>query len=68
MINLDRNNIYYDGSAIEFCDILISNNELIHVKKWYNSSTLSDLFSQGRISGELLLRTKCLEKVVLRKT
>src|SRR5699024_6933895 len=50
MINMDRKNILYDNSKIELCDLLTNKRELIHVKKWYSSSTLSHLFSQGRVS------------------
>ena len=43
------------GSSIEFCDILTKSKELIHVKPQGGSSVLSHLFSQGHVSGELLL-------------
>lgn len=55
-INLDRKIISYESSRIELCDLMRNGNELIHVKKWYGSSTLSHLYSKGRISGEILLR------------
>jgi uncharacterized protein (TIGR04141 family) len=39
---------------IEFCDILLSTKKIIHVKRKSGSSTLSHLFNQGSVSGELL--------------
>jgi uncharacterized protein (TIGR04141 family) len=41
-------------SAIEICDLLSDDKSFIHVKPKFNSSTLSHLFSQGYVSGELL--------------
>ena len=67
MINMDRKNLLYDNSKIELCDLLTNKRELIHVKKWYSSSTLSHLFSQGRISGELLLREATFRQKAINK-
>lgn len=55
---LDRKNIYCEmaRTPIEACDLLSINKELIHVKFKYSSSTLSHLFSQGRVSAEALAR------------
>jgi uncharacterized protein (TIGR04141 family) len=39
---------------IEFCDILLKPNRIVHVKRKSASSTLSHLFNQGLVSGELL--------------
>jgi uncharacterized protein (TIGR04141 family) len=45
-----------DGAEkIEFCDLMSLDKHLIHVKPWKSSSTLSHLFSQGRVSSTLLL-------------
>lgn len=54
---LDRQNISYGGghSKIELCDILSCNKELIHIKPYSGSSTLSHLFNQAAVSTELLL-------------
>ena len=41
---------------IEFCDIYTTDKELIHVKRYSGSATLSHLFNQGLVSGELLLQ------------
>ena len=52
---MDKKNIPYGGghSSIEFCDLLSSELDIIHIKRYGSSSVLSHLFSQGRISGEL---------------
>ncbi len=42
-------------SAIEFCDLLSSDAELIHVKRKSRSATLSHLFAQGNISASTLI-------------
>ena len=41
---------------IEFCDIYTTDKELIHVKRYSGSATLSHLFNQGIVSGELLMQ------------
>lgn len=43
------------SSGIEFCDLLGSNGELVHVKRKSRSSTLSHLFAQGLISATALV-------------
>lgn len=58
MITLDTKNINYNGSQIEVCDLMTSSGHLIHVKPWKSSSTLSHLFSQGRVSAESLFQDK----------
>ncbi|MFA6306119.1 MAG: TIGR04141 family sporadically distributed protein [Candidatus Gracilibacteria bacterium] len=47
--------IYYGGghSQIEFCDIFTKKKEIIHVKRYGGSSSLSHLFQQGLVSGEM---------------
>lgn len=54
---MDKKNIQYGGgySRIEFCDMMTPKKQLIHVKKYGNSSVLSHLFAQGLVSGELFL-------------
>ena len=56
-ILMDKKNISYGGghSKIELCDILSSQKELIHIKPYSGSATLSHLFNQAFISAELLL-------------
>lgn len=67
---MDQQMITHGGghSKIEFCDILTNDRKLIHVKKYGGSSVLSHLFSQGAVSGELLVsdgdfRSKVIEKL-----
>lgn len=43
----------YLGGAMEFCDVFSKNNELIHIKRYGGSTTLSHLFYQGVVSAEL---------------
>ncbi|WP_017218813.1 TIGR04141 family sporadically distributed protein [Pseudoalteromonas sp. NJ631] len=58
---LDTKNIYIGGgqSRFEFCDLVNLNNghdkltDLIHVKHYTSSATLSHLFSQGIVSAEI---------------
>ena len=61
---MDRNNIQYGGgySKIEFCDLLTPEKQLIHVKRYGNSSVLSHLFSQGLVSAELFLSDTAFRK------
>lgn len=56
-ILMDRENIPYGGghSQIEVCDVLSVQQELIHIKPYSGSSTLSHLFNQAAVSTELLL-------------
>ena len=41
---------------IEFCDLLSSKQQILHVKRYCKSSGLSHLFSQATVSAELFLR------------
>ncbi len=52
---MDRKNIKYSNSVVEFCDVIYKDAVLnfIHVKRKTQSATLSHLFSQGRISAKL---------------
>lgn len=56
MLCLDRKLIvvHTHFDKVEVCDLLSSSGQLIHVKPWRSSSTLSQLFAQARISAELL--------------
>lgn len=55
---LDKKNIKIGGiyDKLEFCDIIKNGNELIHVKYYRSSSTLSHLFSQGCVAAEAFVR------------
>lgn len=68
LFNMDRNNMTIDGDKYEVCDLLSKNKKLIHVKWWSSSATLSHLFSQGKVSAEILAhnqkqREKINEKI-----
>lgn len=56
LLLLDRQMATAQGarSTIEFCDLLASNGELIHVKRKSRSATLSHLFAQGGVSASTL--------------
>ena len=45
-------------SAIEVCDVLTEERQLVHVKRKFGSSSLSHLFGQGYVSSELLLQSR----------
>jgi uncharacterized protein (TIGR04141 family) len=55
-------------SPIEICDVLTADKQMIHVKRKLGSSSLSHLFSQGFVSGDLLVtnvdyRMACVKKI-----
>ena len=54
---LDAQNFAYGGghSKIELCDLLSQSKELIHIKPYTGSSTLSHLFNQAAVAAELVL-------------
>jgi uncharacterized protein (TIGR04141 family) len=66
---LDANNIFYGGgqSKIEFCDLLHSGRNFVHVKKYGGSSVFSHLFNQGIVSGELFAGDPDFRELVLEK-
>lgn len=41
---------------IEVCDIFTTRKEFIHIKRYSGSATLSHLFNQGFVSGELMMQ------------
>jgi len=51
---MDAKNIHFGGaqSKIEFCDLIKDKYDLIHVKYYRSSATLSHLFAQGVVSAE----------------
>ncbi len=71
--NLDDNLIFFDKelfklqkakSGFEFCDLFRKTNDLIHVKRYGQSSKLSHLFAQELVSAEVFLMEKeCREKM-----
>ncbi len=54
---MDAKLIHHGGvnDKIEFCDLLIDRQDILHIKQYGASSKLSHLFSQGLVSGELFL-------------
>ncbi len=63
---MDADNFSYGGghSKIELCDLFSRDKELIHLKIYSGSSTLSHLFNQAAVSAELILSdTEFLEHV-----
>jgi len=63
---LDRKNIRYGGGAskIEFCDLYTRRNEIVHVKRYGGSGTLSHLFAQGSVSATLFLNDQRFRKEI----
>jgi len=55
---LDKKNIRIGGphDKLEFCDLVKDGSDLIHVKYYRSSATLSHLFSQGCVSAEAFIR------------
>jgi uncharacterized protein (TIGR04141 family) len=53
---MDRKLIRYPlpGDSVEFCDLYSVDRQIIHVKRYRGSATLSHLFAQGMISAELI--------------
>jgi uncharacterized protein (TIGR04141 family) len=51
---LDRKTVQFGGAydKIEFCDLVRNGRDLIHVKVYKNSATLSHLFAQGSVAAE----------------
>jgi uncharacterized protein (TIGR04141 family) len=65
---MDHKPVSYGGSkgGLEFCDLYTRQGDLIHVKRYGNSSVLSHLFSQGLVSGELFQTEPAFRKEVNR--
>lgn len=51
----DRKCLRENGDPIELCDLYTSKREIVHVKWWKASATLSHLFAQGLVSAETLV-------------
>ncbi|MBI2270272.1 MAG: TIGR04141 family sporadically distributed protein [Bacteroidetes bacterium] len=69
IVCMDRKEIIYGGghSKIEFCDLLTSDNKIVHVKHYGGSSVLSHLFMQGSVSGELFIQDPKFRKELNKK-
>lgn len=63
---LDMKNIRISGTAspVEPCDLYRKDHEFIHVKRYSGSSTLSHLFNQGVVSGELFQMSEEFRKAL----
>lgn len=63
---LDRKMIRYGGgsSQIEFCDLYTRGKQIVHVKRYGGSGTLSHLFAQGSVSAQLLLNDEGFRRSV----
>ncbi|QQA74581.1 TIGR04141 family sporadically distributed protein [Pectobacterium parmentieri] len=61
---MDQKFIYHGSghSKIEFCDMIKDGKTLIHVKYYTGSQSMSHLFSQGYVSGELFVGDKEFRK------
>lgn len=64
---MDRNLVRRGGDPTEFCDVLSTAKELIHVKRWGGSATLSHLFYQGVVSAEFFQMDKTYRDLVRQK-
>jgi uncharacterized protein (TIGR04141 family) len=55
---MDKRNIAVGGpyDKIEFCDLVRNGKDLIHVKYYRSSATLSHLFAQGSVSAETFVK------------
>lgn len=66
---MDRRLVRYGGgsSQVEFCDLYSRRKELVHVKRYGGSGTLSHLFAQGSVSASLFLNDQKFREDVNRK-
>jgi uncharacterized protein (TIGR04141 family) len=63
---MDRD-LTYLGGAMEFCDVFSKSKELIHIKRYGGSATLSHLFYQGMTSAEFFQVDPDYRNLVLSK-
>lgn len=56
-----------NADPIEVCDILTTQRQFVHVKRKFSSSSLSHLFGQGAVSGELFVRDAAFREAVRRQ-
>jgi uncharacterized protein (TIGR04141 family) len=63
---MDRN-LTYQGGQMEFCDVFTKAKELIHIKRYGGSSTLSHLFYQGVVSAEFFKVDDTYRKLIQEK-
>lgn len=63
---MDRH-LTYRGGALEFCDVFSNSKELIHIKRYGGSATLSHLFYQGMTSAEYFQMDPAYRELILGK-
>ena len=63
---MDRKLVSFGGGAsrIEFCDLISSDRDIIHVKRYAGSSVLSHLFNQGSASAELYASDASFRRII----
>jgi len=63
---LDRKQILFGGgrSRFEFCDLLSTSREMVHVKRYGGSGPLSHLFAQGANAAQLWMTEPEFRKIV----
>jgi uncharacterized protein (TIGR04141 family) len=61
---VDKRLVSHGGgsSRIEFCDLFTAKKQMIHVKRYCGSATLSHLFAQGAVGANLLLTDRAFRK------
>lgn len=62
----DKNLVAFEGERgrVEFCDLLTTNRDLVHVKRRSKSQTLIHLFLQGHVSAEAFLDYPALREQI----
>jgi len=63
---MDKKTIKTGGSydKLEFCDLIKDGTDLIHVKYYRSSNTLSHLFAQGHVSAETFIKDVDFRKLL----
>lgn len=69
LVCLDRKLVRVNRSTgVEVCDLLSKSGQLVHVKRHFWSATLSHLFNQGLVSGQMLLQSSDFRAEAIAKT
>jgi len=64
IVCMDRKFVYIENSKFEFCDLLSKDKYIIHVKPWTRSATISHLFSQGRVSADIVFSDESITQQI----
>lgn len=67
MYHLMDRDLTYLGGSMEFCDLFSKGKELIHIKRYGGSATLSHLFYQGMASAEFFQTDPQYRKLIREK-